>query len=413
MQSSSVPAFFQFHLGVGIRVALRVLLAAVALFFAIFYLLKPEMFIGITAQLISDGLPGGFAAAAGFLVFAGIASRRVCLGLAGWIRHLPATGSLHRRLAVLAVLTAQLPILIIWAVLALAAGRMHGVPVGIFLMGLPLSAAAASLAVLPVRRKHLALPLAAAAAVLAGSSGWIFMSGGILLIIAADLCAGHIVPIRSRMVFTLPRGVAFHLAVVWRAMGRRLIIPYIISLFPIGLSFFFLANNAVGPRVAIAVITVNGALGLVLFSGAFANILASRRPPWPWARSFPVKAGTRVLNDALVLGMHAAILLIPVALADLSALWPLVALLPFLSLRAVRAIHTCGNVKGGAMVLLVKESILVVLPVVLFPLLSLLLLPASPLALREAAKIEKHQKVSRWLELHHLAAGDPLSWSRQ
>jgi len=383
------------------------------LFFALFYLLKPEMFVGITAQLIHDGLPGGFAVSASCLVFAGIASRRVCLGLAGWIRHLPASGSLHRRLAALAVLTAQLPILIIWTILALAAGRMHGVPVGLFLMGLPFSAGAASMAVLPVRGKHLSLPLAAAAAVLVGSSGWIFLGGGILLLTAADLSAGAIVPIRSRMVFTLPKGVAFHLAVVWRAMRWRLIVPYITSLFPVGLSFFFLANNAVGPRVVTAVATVNGALGLVLFSGTFANILASRRPPWPWARSFPVKAKTRVMNDALVLGMHAAVLLVPVGLVDLSTLWPLAAVLPFISIRAVRAIHVSGNVRGGPLPLLVKESILGVFLIGLFPLISLLLLPAALLALKEAAEKEKSQKVSRWLELHHLAAGDSLSWSRQ
>jgi hypothetical protein len=31
--------------------------------------------------------------------------------------------------------------------------------------------------------------------------------------------------------------------------------------------------------------------------------------------------------------------------------------------------------------------------------------------LRAAAERERRQKVSRWLELHHLAAGDPQSWS--
>jgi len=413
MRPSSAFAFFQFHLGVGIRLALRVLVAAVALFFALFYLLKPEMFIGITAQLISDGLPGGFAVAVSFLVFAGIASRRVCLGLAGWIRHLPASGSLHRRLAVLAVLTAQLPILLIWAILALAVGRMHGVDIVPFLVGLPFSAAAASLAVLPVKGKYLSFFLAAAGAVLAGSSGWYFLGGGILLIIAADLSAGPIVPIRSRMVFTLPKGVGFHLAVVWRALYWRLVIPYLPALFPVGLAALFLANNTVGPRVDTAVVTVNGALGLVLFSGTFANILASRRPPWPWARSFPVKAETRVMNDALIVGMHAAALLVPVGLEDLSALWPLAAVLPFLSIRAVRAIHVSGNVRGGPLPLLVKESILGVFLIGLFPLTSLLLLPAALLALKEAAEKEKSQKVSRWLELHHLAAGDSLSWSRQ
>ena len=413
MQSSSGLAFFKFHLRVGIRLALRVLVAAVALFFALFYLLKPELFIGITAQLISDGLPGGMAAALSCLVFAGIASRRISLGLAGWIRHLPASGSLHRRMAAMAVLTAQFPILLIWMILALAAGRIHGVVVAPFLTGLLFSAAAAALAVIPVQRKYLVIPLAVSAAVLAGSSSWIFLGAGTILIFAADLFAGPVVPVRSRMVFALPNRIAFHLTIVWRALRWRLIMPYITALFPIGLSFFFLANNTVGPRLAVAVVTVNGALGLVLFCGSLANILVSRRPPWPWARSFPVKAATRILNDALVLGLHAVILLVPVALAKFSALWPLAAALPFISIRGARAIHVSGTVRGGVLALLAKESILWVLLIGLFPPASLFLLPAAPVALKEAAKTEKSQKVSRWLELHHLAAGDPLSWSRQ
>jgi hypothetical protein len=413
MCSQSALAFFQFHLGVGIRVALRVLVAVVASFFALFYLLRPELFIGTTALLIGDGFPGGVACALSCYVFAGIASRRVCLGLGSWIRHLPAPSSLHRRLAALAVLTAQLPILLIWTILALAAGQMTGVPIFPFLAGLPFSAAAASLAVLPVRRKYLALPLALSAAVLAGSSSWFFLAVGVLLIIAADFSAGPIVPKHSRTVFSLPKGVAFHLAIAWRALRFRLIIPYIPSLFLIGLSFFFLANNTVSQRLAATVVRLNGTLGLILFCGIFTNILASRRPPWPWARSLPVSAASRIRNDALALVLHAFFLLVPVALTELSAVWPLAAALPFLSIRAAQAIPLSGNVRGGTLGLLIRESALWALPIGLFPPASLLLLLAAPLALREAAKAEKSQKVSRWLELHHLAAGDPLSWSRQ
>ena len=31
--------------------------------------------------------------------------------------------------------------------------------------------------------------------------------------------------------------------------------------------------------------------------------------------------------------------------------------------------------------------------------------------MRSAAERERAQKVSKWLELHHLAVGDPQSWS--
>ena len=45
------------------------------------------------------------------------------------------------------------------------------------------------------------------------------------------------------------------------------------------------------------------------------------------------------------------------------------------------------------------------------PIVGLLAVLLAPLALRAAAERERRQKVSRWLELHHLAAGDPQSWS--
>jgi hypothetical protein len=413
MRFFSAFAFLQFHLAVGIRVALRVLVAAVAFFFALFYLLRPELFIGAAAQLISLGLPAGAAAAMSFLVFAGIASRRICLGLTGWIRHLPASGSLHRRLAALAVLSAQLPILLIWTALSIAAHRMYGVSVVPFLAGLPFSAAAASLALLPVRRHHLTLPLAASAAVLAAVSHWLFLGVAVLLTAAADLSAGPLTPTRVRLVFSLPRGVAFHLAIAWRALRFRLFIAYIPSLFLAGLSFFFLANNTASPRLAGTVVRLNGALTLILFCGVLANILASRRPPWPWARSLPLAASSRILNDALLLGLHAAFLLIPVALIAPRALWPLAAALPLLSLRAARAVPLSRDFRSGPLGVLAKESALWALLIGLFPSAALLLLPALPLALKEAANAEKSHKVSRWLELHHLAAGDPLSWSRQ
>ena len=406
-------AYLQFHLGVGIRIALRVLVAAVALFFALFYLLRPELFIGTTALMISQGFTGGLACSLSFLIFGGIASRRICVGLTGWIRHLPAPSSLHRRLAVLAVLTSQLPIILIWTGLAMAAARMYGSPLLPFLVGLPLSAAAASLAVLPVHRKYLSFPLAAAASFLTGSSDWILFSAGILFLLTADLAAGPIKPLRKRMVFSLPGRVTFHLSIAWRALRHRILFPYIPSLFFIGISFFFLANNVATPRLESTVVRLNGGLGFILFCGVFVNILSSRRPPWPWARSLPIKAETRVLNDAFLIFFHAAVLLIPIALTDLSALWPLAAALPFLSIRASRAVPLSGNVRGGPLVLLAKESAIGALAIGLLPLASIVLLPAALLALREAAKIEKSQKISRWLELHHLAAGDPLSWSRQ
>ena len=51
--------------------------------------------------------------------------------------------------------------------------------------------------------------------------------------------------------------------------------------------------------------------------------------------------------------------------------------------------------------------------VCLLPAMSLIFLASLPILLIVAAAEEKNQKVSVWLEIHHLAAGDSLSWSRQ
>ncbi len=50
--------------------------------------------------------------------------------------------------------------------------------------------------------------------------------------------------------------------------------------------------------------------------------------------------------------------------------------------------------------------------IALFPMISFLFLALTPLALKYAVDEERRQKVSRWLELHHLAAGDTLTWSQ-
>jgi hypothetical protein len=49
----------------------------------------------------------------------------------------------------------------------------------------------------------------------------------------------------------------------------------------------------------------------------------------------------------------------------------------------------------------------------LIPPAALLFAASLPLLLRYGAMQDRGQKVSRWLEIHHLAAGDPYSWSRE
>jgi hypothetical protein len=65
----------------------------------------------------------------------------------------------------------------------------------------------------------------------------------------------------------------------------------------------------------------------------------------------------------------------------------------------------------GASGEILMEGLWLAAAVALLPWASLALVAAAPWAARSAARRERRQKVSRWLEIHHLAAGDPQSWS--
>ena len=89
----------------------------------------------------------------------------------------------------------------------------------------------------------------------------------------------------------------------------------------------------------------------------------------------------------------------------------MLAVLPFLAVRAAGAMRRAPERRTGAAGEIVFEGALLAALVALLPWTALLPLAATPWALRAAAERERRQKVSRWLELHHLAAGDPQSWS--
>ncbi|HEY8020692.1 MAG TPA: hypothetical protein VIH93_06310, partial [Thermoanaerobaculia bacterium] len=117
-------ALARFHLAVGGRLAAIVLAPAFAAGFGAGMLLGVD-FLSSLARLLygSDGpRPAGAAGALWIaLVTVGAArtaAPRVCGGLSGWIRHLPADGLAHRRAAALAIAVAQLPLLLLLAVLA-------------------------------------------------------------------------------------------------------------------------------------------------------------------------------------------------------------------------------------------------------------------------------------------------------
>ena len=408
-------ALFLFHSRVGVRLALRVVFPLFAAIFALYYILGPEFVYSLMTAFVSNGLPAsGIFSAVISLTIAGIAARRVCLGLEGWIRHLPAASQTHRRLAGVAIFIAQLPILIIMAVLASIASLKSGVPVAMYILGLPLLGSASALFVLPVEGKIIARPLAALACVFVSSGKWQFILGGIIMIAISDFFSRALYTKKRRTGFkSIFKGASLMAVISWRALRLRILFPFLLSLMVLGATILFLANNSLNPRAFTRAIFFGGALSMVVFCAWLADMLASRRPPWAWARSLPWASEKRIAADFCFIGLHTVPLLILVAIMNLKSALPLAVSLPLLVVQASGAMRQVAERRTGSYGLVLLNGTLGALSLSLIPLISLVFLALTPLAFKIAAEKEKNQKVSLWLELHHLAAGDPLSWSQR
>ena len=405
-------AVFLFHLHVGTRLALRIFIPVVSIFFALYYLLRAELFNSLMAQILDGGfLLSGITTTFICLIVASFASRRICLGLNGWIRHLPLEGKIHRRMAGIAIFIAQIPILAILAGLAVIAIQLYQVPAAPFIAGLPFVGLSCGLWVLPVKRKLITRSLAALAAIGFSSNYWEFLAGGILLLVVADRISGPLVRKKKHsQPSRLFKGKFLVSTINWRALRLRPFVPYLLSLPFLGAAQLFIANNKPSPLLAEQMIRFGGALGQVLFCSIFANILASRRPPWPWIRSLPWTANTRIVWDSCFIGLHAFPLVVLLGTMNLKSMLPLALSLPLLaSYSAYSMRHESGSAMGASGKVLLLGTFASLL-LCLIPWSSLCFLALTPIAFHKAIKAEKHQKVSQWLELHHLAAGDSLSW---
>lgn len=392
---------------------MRVLAPAVAAAVGAGFLLGNDFLTSLSHVLFGPGSSGGsgLMTAAIFLGVAMEAAPRVCRGLGGWMRHLPVSGVAHRRAAGLAITAAQTPILLGLLVVASFASRTAASLMEDAL-GLVLTALAMAVAATPARRRWLSSPLALGAAVAAGSGGWRMMALGALLLVAADLAAGPLARTGPPAAHVARRsaGGLLEFRIAWRALGWSLLGAFLLGLLPVGAAFAFVSNNSLAPEHVRLAALLGGGLAFVLLFAQIGESLAVRRPAWPWSRSLPWSASRRVMSDALFLGLHAvplvalAVAIDPVALAVLG-------LLPLVAVRAAGAMRRAPERKTGAVGEVLMEGSFLATLVALVPWTALLTLALTPWAVRAAAERERRQKVSRWLELHHLAAGDPQSWS--
>ena len=402
-----ISALLRFHLQVGARLALRVMAPILAAVVGGMMLLGVD-FIN-SFGLLLFGNSGGLIIAFACLGVAWIAAPRICRGLDGWMRHLPVSGLAHRRAAMIAIAAAQASLLLLLLFFAAAAAKNGADPYP-SLVGLLVALPAAALAAMPVRL--LARPLALTAAFLPFSGGWLPVVLGALLLIVSDAIAG---PLRKRApAISLNRkrtGRWLEARIVWRALGGSILGAYLTGLLPLGAALLFVRNNELAPVYVRLGALLGGCTAVVLLLASLGESLAVRRPAWPWSRSLPWTARQRVLFDSFFLGAHALPLVLLTGLIEPLAAVAVLLVIPLLGARTAGAVRRAPERRTGASGEILVEGMLLAFAVALLPWVSLLALIGTPFAVNAAAERERRQKVSRWQEIHHLAVGDPQSWS--
>jgi len=410
-------AALRFLAGSGTRLALRVMVPLFAAAAGAGMLLGSDFLRSLARVLFGEG--SGFASGVVcFLLLLGVAraaAPRVSRGLDGWVRHLPISGLSLRRVAVGAVMLATGPLLLAFAILALVAEGNRSLTM--LFVGLLLAAWAAALASVPSVRGGWVRLLAVPAGLLAFRADLISLIAAAALAFLADRLAGPLERSGPRAPTFRFRRLPFAWRIAWRAIARRLPGTYLSGLLPLACGWAFVAHNPLSDRHQALGASLAGGLAAVLVLAGLAESLALLRPVWPWARSLPWSARDRVREDAILLGLHSlpmlllAALIAPPTWALVAALSGQLALLPPLAVLAAAAIRRTPERRTGAAGEILFAGSLAVALTALVPWLALPALLATPWLIRRAALRDQRQSVSRWLEIHHLAVGDPQSWS--
>lgn len=424
-------SLFLFHLRVGARLALRVLAPVLAAILFLIYILRLEFALELARILFVEGslVESGLVGTLLLLGLARVVSPRIAAGSGGWARSLPVGPRAQRLSALLALVVGESPLLAVLAALAWAVtdpGPMPGaaftvrvavhiVRAGPHLIGLLAGAAAAGLVGLPsvIPRRIKIVPAAACFLSFAGEPRVLALSV-LLLAVATVLPGGGPIPRKRRGPRRELPAAAFSQALSLRAVRGRIALASLPALLVLGASRLFLANNDLAPRSAAAVSLFGLGLALATFIGPAADLLATRRPAWPWSRSLPRSAASRVLDDAILL----ALLGLPLFGFGLVLLgrpaWQAVFLpgpLAWLAFRGAGAMREAGDRPFGALGQIAIEGAILSLVLALLPWTSFLFAAATPGAFLIARNAERRLKPTLWAERRHSNAGDPLSWS--
>ncbi len=424
-------ALFLFHVRVGARLALRVLAPVLAAALFLYYILRPEFALELARILFVEGslVESGLVGTLLLLGLARVVSPRIAAGSGGWARSLPVGPRARRLSALIALVVGESPLLAVLAVFAWAVTDPGPMPEAAFtaraaehlarvaphIIGLVAGAAAAGLVSLPsaIPRRIKIVPAAACFLSFAGDPAVLAISV-LLLVGAIALPGGGRVPRGGRAPRRALPAAVFFQALALRAVRGRLALACLPPFLVLGAARIFLANNELAPRSAEAISVFGLAFSLTALIGPAADILAVRRPAWPWLRSLPRSAAARVRDDALLL----AFLGLPLVAFGLAFLrrpaWLagyLIGPLAWLALRGAGAVREAGDRPFGALGHITVEGAILSFVLALVPWTSFLIAAATPAAFLLARNAERRLKPTRWAERHHSNAGDPLSWS--
>jgi hypothetical protein len=363
--------------------------------------------------------PGaGLALALVCLTLASWATGRIAVGQAGWLRHLPVSETAQRRAALLAAMTAQSSVVVAALVLlpfatGPAGASGHASALGIApgrLFAIPLTCAAAALASWPAVGSRRSRFLAIVALLLLAPASAAGIAGAVPLLVLSELLCGALAS-RDEGPRRRSSRLPGPLLVALRALGPGALPALVPALVPIAAMAALRINNDLAPPVARGAARFGGALSGVFLLAALAERLAVRRPVWAWARSLPWSAPARLRGDAALLAASCSVPLALTAALDGVGALQLAGCLPVLAVHAAAAMHPRDARQRSVAGEVLMVGAFAAAGVALLPWLWLPALAAVPLVWRHAARRERAQPVSLWLERHHRSSGDPLSWS--
>ena len=405
----------RFFAGGAATVALRngiILFAALVLSLAVLPIPNVALFFRLQ-MLDLVGTSGSLALGLGFaglgMTLATQAGPALRLGMGGWLRSLPVSSTEHRRAMAVALVVVQLPLVMIVAAsvgAAIAGFREPIAPVRV--AGLLTAVLLAGAVGVPVTRSRLARPIAMVGS-LTALLGWAGIAASLSLGFIWDRFAGPVAVPRDHATGWDQQPRRLQVTIAWRALGVRMLTVMVVPLVCCGAALAYRINNDLTVAQAGPVTRGLILMAAVLSLAGMADLLVTRRPAWPWARSLPVGSRARVLDDAITAALPTGPTLLIALGLDWRAGCVAIAAVPAFALLATGAMRRAPSRLSRASGEFLVTGTILALAITWWPSLTMAALAGIPLFWWHAARADQRLVVTQWQSLHHHAGGDSLA----